>query len=138
MKVRRLPEYNVWSKIKDRCFNRRHPWYKNYGGRGISICEAWRKSFLSFLKDVGRRPSRSHTIERIDNSKGYEPGNVRWATRRDQARNRRSNRILTVRGKSKLLGDWARERGMSQPTLSQRLKRGWSEEEAVLTPLRKW
>lgn len=83
------PEYNVLNHIKDRCLNPNSPAYKDYGGRGITVCDEWLASFDQFIADVGRRPSKHHTLDRIDNDKGYEPSNVRWTDRTVQAINRR-------------------------------------------------
>lgn len=86
-----LPEFNVWRAIKTRCNNKNFKSYDNYGGRGIKICKQWEDSFVEFYKYVGARPSNKHSIDRIDNNKGYEPGNVRWATANIQATNNRRN-----------------------------------------------
>lgn len=86
---RYTPEYIAWSNIIARCTRPRSQAWANYGGRGITICDRWRHDFVAFLADVGSRPSSLHSIDRIDNDCGYEPGNVRWATSSDQAKNRR-------------------------------------------------
>ncbi|HKV10736.1 MAG TPA: hypothetical protein VJ725_21525 [Thermoanaerobaculia bacterium] len=90
--VRRTPEYRSWSGMLERCNNPNSRDFPNYGARGIVVCERWR-DFKLFLLDMGRKPSPDHSIDRIDNSLGYEPSNCRWATHGEQARNRRGNRL---------------------------------------------
>jgi len=124
-------ENRVWNGIVTRCLNPKATSYERYGGRGITICSEWRSSFERFLCDVGQAPSQRHTIERIDNERGYEPGNVRWATRREQSRNTSANVNLTYNGRTACLTDWAMELGIKVPTLSMRLKNGWSVERAL-------
>lgn len=86
----RTPEHRAWRKARDRCCNPSDRNYPDYGGRGLSMCQEWRDSFLAFYHHIGPRPSPDHSLDRIDNDRGYEPGNVRWATRAQQARNRRA------------------------------------------------
>jgi hypothetical protein len=130
----RTPEYAIWEQIVGRCTNEKHPSYKNYGARGIEICHEWRESFSAFIRDVGRRPGRGFTIERVNNSLGYAPGNVVWARYVDQNRNKRKLHKLTFRGETKVLTDWALEFGVSPTVLYRRLRAGWSIEDALLTP----
>lgn len=132
----RTTEYGIWHGIIRRCEDSAEQGFKNYGGRGITVCERWRHSFEAFLIDVGMRPSKLHSIERIDNDGNYEPGNVRWATMAQQRRNSRQNRFITVGARRMILTDWAREIGISSQSLSTRFKRGWTLQEAVSTPKR--
>lgn len=94
--LRHLPEYKVWSALRSRCMNDKVPSYPNYGGRGISVCARW-DSFKNFIEDVGRRPTSSHQLDRFpDNDGDYEPGNVRWATAAQQAKNTRRVKLNQV------------------------------------------
>lgn len=128
---RAAPEYSAWSALVRRCTNPNNPCYRDYGGRGISVCAEWR-SYDRFLLDVGKRPSPKHSIDRIDNNGDYEPGNVRWATQSEQNRNTRRTRYITAFGKTQTLGDWAREVGIAQQTLIARLDyRNWPIELAL-------
>ncbi|MGY8988455.1 MAG: hypothetical protein ACKVG7_07840, partial [Flavobacteriales bacterium] len=113
--------------------------YDGYGGRGISVCDRWRDSFENFLADMGERPSNEHSIDRKDNDGNYEPDNCRWATKKEQGRNRRSNRILTFNNKTQTLIEWSEELGISSAVIRQRIKAsGWSIEEALTTPARQY
>lgn len=115
-------EYEIWSGLKSRCKNPNSESYADYGGRGIKVCERWEK-FENFLADMGPRPSRAHSVERVDNGKGYGPDNCIWATLDVQAVNRRDNRRITHDGVTKTLSAWARQIGISHYALSTRLEK---------------
>lgn len=134
----RSPEYFVWNSMVQRCENRRHHSYANYGGRGITVDPEWRRNFSAFLRDMGARPKgapRQFSIERRDNGKGYSKDNCYWATAGEQHINRRNNHILTVNGTAHPLSVWARIAGLSWHALAKRLENGWSPERAVSTPV---
>lgn len=99
--------YRIWQAMRNRCRNTNMAGWQNYGGRGIRVCERW-SSFENFLSDMGESPP-GHEIDRIDNNGIYEPNNCRWATREQQSRNKRSNRIISFNGQSKCMKDWARK-----------------------------
>lgn len=132
----RTPEYSAWSSLKNRCRSPQSKYYDRYGGRGIHICDRWAESFADFLADMGPRPSPEHSIDRIDNDGNYEPDNCRWATRKEQTRNRRSNRLLLAFGQSLTIAEWAERNGVRPPAIRQRLRIGWSNEDAVSIPSR--
>jgi len=102
------PEYKAWAAMRLRCFSPDDVSYRNYGGRGISVCPEWATSFASFYLDMGPRPSSKHTLERRENDKGYNKGNCVWATRAHQNRNYRRNVFLVFQGISMVKKDWAR------------------------------
>lgn len=129
-------EYSIWSNMRARCHNPADTGYHKYGGRGIRVCDAWRADFVNFLQDMGRRPSKMHSIERKDNDGNYEPSNCRWATAKEQANNRRSSRFLEIDGVSKTMAAWGEETGLGRTTIHGRLKAGWSVEDAIRKPLR--
>jgi hypothetical protein len=131
------PEYRHWAAMIQRCGNPKCRAYPDYGGRGIKVCEQWANSFPNFYADMGPRPSALHTIERIENSLGYEPGNVEWRTMKDQQRNKRDNYFLTVNGERKLGVEWAEQVGLKWSTIRSRIALGWTSEEAVLTPIQR-
>lgn len=127
------PEHVVWMAIKARCTNPSATGYENYGGRGITVCARWMDSFECFLEDMGPRP-KGASIDRINNDLGYQPGNCRWADRKTQANNTRRSRKLTFNGKTLGISEWARQIGIEESSLRERLSRGWSTEEALTTP----
>jgi hypothetical protein len=121
------PEYQSWRSMIGRCENPNATGYKNYGGRGITICDSWRKSFERFFQDMGERPSMECQIDRIDNDGNYEPSNCRWATVKQQANNRRKktlNLVIEFKGESKTLPEWAELLGVKVGTLYARRWRG--------------
>ena len=127
--------YFCWCSMKSRCMNPNNSKYRNYGGRGIRVCQAW-STFEGFYADMGDPPSDKHTIDRIDNDGDYNPANCRWATWSQQARNRRSNNMLTYDGKTMCVTDWADKFRLSCSTLQSRIILGWSVERAITQPVR--
>lgn len=129
--------YSTWVGMNERCHYEKNISFRYYGALGIQVCNEWRGpgGFQRFLSDVGLRPSRSHSLDRIDSNGNYEPGNVRWATNKEQGRNKKSNRIIEFNGEKMILSDWASRLGIGQGTLSHRLNSGWSIERAITTPL---
>ena len=128
------PEYPVWSAMIQRCTNPKSPGFKNYGAKSITICPRWRTSFHAFVEDMGPRPSIAYSLERTNNAMGYFPANCRWATRTEQNRNRSNCIELTIDGRTQLMTDWAKERGVHVSMICRRLQRGWSASRAVMTP----
>lgn len=125
----RTPEYRTWLRMRDRCGNPNAPRYKDYGGRGITVCERW-ATFENFIADMGQRPE-GMSIDRIDNDGNYEPSNCRWATLIEQARNKRNNRHLTLNGRTQCVAEWAEELGIKKSTIYGRLGKGWSAERVL-------
>ena len=123
-------EYRSWVQMRSRCRNPKHHAWALYGGRGITVCERW-DDFATFLTDMGPRPSTKHSLDRIDVNGNYEPGNCRWATATEQGNNRRDNRYLTHNGQIKTIALWADELGLCVQMIHGRLKRGWSESDAL-------
>ncbi len=127
--------YSIWRAMKNRCYAPNTYYYKNYGGRGIKVCDRWLESFENFLFDMGE-PPENQTIDRIDNNGNYEPSNCRWATYEQQLNNTRSNRMVTAFGKTQSLTLWSRELGIPVPTLRNRLYRAkMATEVALKAPL---
>lgn len=131
-----MPEHNALHAMWQRCTNPNSPNYPHYGGRGIGVCDRW-QSFEAFLADMGPRPGRGYSLDRIDPEQGYEPENCRWADDRTQQRNRREHRMVTYKGEAKCVGEWAEEVGLTVSQLWTRLfLHGWSVERAMTAPLR--
>lgn len=129
------PEYKIWDAMIQRCTNPNSTRYADYGGRGICVCDRWRQSFSAFAEDMGDRPSRRHSLERLNNDGMYEPGNVVWATMHRQSRNKRTNRYIERNGVKKTVVDWADEAGMPRHVLQGRVKLGWDFDRALSEPV---
>jgi hypothetical protein len=125
---KRSSTYSIWASMKARCLNPNCPAYKDYGGRGITVCERW-LDFNEFLKDMGVRPERMQ-LERRDNDQGYNPDNCYWATVQDQSRNKRTSRLVTLNGVTKPLLTWCEEFGVRDSYIKWRLRLGDTPEVA--------
>lgn len=128
--------YSSWERMKNRCSNPNHVSYHRYGGRGIKVCERWKK-FEHFLEDMGERPGRAYSIERRDTDGDYTPDNCFWLVTKHQARNRVDNRLLSFNGRILCVAEWAERIGIPQARLLARLRLGWSVEKALTTPKQK-
>lgn len=135
---RHAPEYAIWCAMKARCSNPNRIGWKDYGGRGIRVCDRWSgpDGFANFLADMGPRPSKAHTLDRKNNDGPYDPDNCRWATRREQARNFRRNVRLTYKGETLTLVEWGERLQVSADAIGARLSRGWSPERALTEPVK--
>jgi len=134
----KTPEYRVWTHMTQRCTNKTDGSYKNYGARGIKVCDRWLHSFENFYADMGKRPTEKHSIERKNNNGDYEPDNCKWATKKEQCNNRRSSHMLTLNGETKTMSQWSDITGISIGTLWARIEGlGWSVEKALTVPLEK-
>lgn len=133
---RMSPVYRSWKSMMQRCNDPNSIQWADYGGRGITVCKAW-FNFEAFLRDAGEPSSAGMSIDRIKNDRGYEPGNVKWSTRSEQCRNRRTNRIIEFNGQRKCLAEWSETTGIGAETLAKRIEAGWSIEEALTTKVRR-
>lgn len=129
-----LPEFYIWCTMRQRCSNPKNHKYHRYGGRGIKFCARWSR-FEAFLSDMGRRPTPQHTLDRINNDGNYEPGNVRWATRHQQARNRMTNHFLEYRGRRATIAEWSEITGIRYGNIKNRINNlKWSVRDALTIP----
>lgn len=128
--MKNTPLYQAWKGMKTRCQNPNNPKYKDYGGRGIKVCDKW-QIFQGFLEDMGPTHKPGLSIDRIDNDGNYEPGNCRWATRIEQQSNTRKNRFITYKGKTRTIAQWSRELNIKYQVLYSRLTLSdWPPEKA--------
>lgn len=129
-------EYNAWNSMIARCYNEKSENYKNYGARGISVCDRWRESPVNFIADMGVC-DKEKSLERIDVNGDYEPSNCKWATYTEQSRNKRNNNVIEFMGKKLCISEWAEVVGINRSTLKNRLTvRGWSVEKCLTYPVR--
>lgn len=120
----RTKEYRTWAHMKGRCLNKKDNKFYCYGERGITVCDRW-LLFDNFLKDMGMAPSKTHSIDRINNDGDYEPNNCRWATSKQQQSNKSKNVRLLFNGNDRTLAQWSDITGIPRPTLTYRLKKGY-------------
>lgn len=125
-------EWCAWASMIQRCYNSKNKRYYSHGGRGIIVCERWISSYENFLEDVGRAPSKLHSLDRIDNDGDYEPGNCRWSTDSEQANNRRSNIRVNFQGRTQTLKQWCDELSLPYERIKARIHRGYTPEDAFL------
>ena len=130
--LRKTRLYRIWSNIKTRCYNEKDPHFERWGKRGILMCEEWETNFKSFYDwAIENGYNDDLTIDRIDNDGNYEPNNCRWVTIKYQNRNKRNVKFITYKGETKTIPEWTKEIGLGKETIRERLKRGWSESEAI-------
>lgn len=126
-------EYHIWKAMHSRCINPNHRYWDCYGGRGVRVCDEW-KEFSVFIKDMGARPSESHSLDRIDNGLLYSKATCRWATWTEQHNNTRRNRRVAHDGEIHTLAEWARIGGLPYGRLIARINRGWEFSVALTHP----
>ena len=129
-------EYKIYIGIKKRCYNPNSTAFNRYGGRGIKVCDRWLESFENFLEDMGDRPSKNHSIDRIDVNGDYSPENCRWADNKTQMRNRKNTKIINYKGSVKPISQFCEELALPYRVVYERIKMGWSVEKAFTTPVR--
>lgn len=128
-------EFNIWQSMKDRCYNQNNIRYKNYGGRGVVVCDRWVNSFKNFYCDMG--DSNGLSIDRIDVYGNYEPSNCRWVNAKTQSRNRTNNAKFTYLNETLCMSEWCEKINMPTSTFLNRINRGWSIDKTIETPIRK-
>lgn len=127
-------EYETWTQMRRRCLNPHHKDFSRYGGRGITICPRWIKSFAAFYNDMGPKPNRYYSINRIDNDGPYNRENCEWATVKKQASNRASSRFITHNGRTLTVSEWSDELGIPAKRIFQRIYQGCTPHEALTLP----
>jgi hypothetical protein len=121
------PTYLSWVSMRQRCYNKNHCAYKNYGGRGIMVCDEWNNNFGNFFSDMGERPE-GKSLDRIDNDGNYNKENCKWSTQKEQSNNTRSNTYVTINGETKRLSKWSNLFGINRATINARIKKGFKKD----------
>lgn len=136
----RTVEYRTYGRMLERCNNPNHSNYFNYGGRGIFVCDRWqgKDGFTNFFSDMGQRPGKGYSIDRIDNNGPYSPDNCRWVTQKEQNSNYRQNLNIEIDGIIKNATAWAETYGISRDVIYNRIQKGWDARRAVITPVAKY
>lgn len=124
-------EYVTWLNMKQRCNNPKNTEYKNYGGRGISVCAKWQDSFHEFIKSMGRKPTKAHSIDRINVNGDYSESNTRWAIPKEQARNTRKNRLLTAYGVTACVSEWSEIMEIDSCKIFRGISKGLSDHDCI-------
>jgi len=128
--------YKIWRSMKRRCYDKNNDNYSYYGGKGVVVCERWQK-FKNFFLDMGNPPTEKHTIDRINNDRGYEPENCKWSTKQEQMQNRSHYLRIAVNGELLTTGQWERKLGLPRAAISERITNGMPPYDAVTKPFRK-
>lgn len=136
--MNRSPEHVAWKAMKQRCYYVPNKEYKNYGGRGIKVCDEWLNSFSMFFAYIGKKPTPAHSLDRIDTNGNYEPGNVKWSTSIEQMNNTSRNIYITYLGETKSLANWARALGINRGTLYSRYSRGMPPQSMFTKKVGRW
>jgi hypothetical protein len=131
------PTYNSWGCMIQRCYNVKYTDYHNYGGRGITVCDSWKESFLNFFNDMGERPIGT-SLDRIDNNKGYSKDNCKWASRKEQARNMRKNNKLQTPWGFITMAEITEITGIRANTIKKRIKNNWDYDKLFNQPLKQF
>lgn len=129
-------EYSSWHSMITRCNDPNYEYYHRYGGRGIKVCERWLNSVENFLEDMGPKPSKNHSLDRIDVDGDYCPENCRWATYKEQSNNKSNSKFIRYDNREMTVTEWAREVGMAKATLFGRLRKGWGVKKSLTHPVR--
>lgn len=127
-------EFGIWYRMIARCYDQDSKDYPDYGGRGIAVCDRWRESYPNFLFDMGRRPSKELSIDRIEVNGNYEKSNCRWATDEQQANNRRTSHYVEFNGDKRTIAEWAFALGFKYACLMARIQNGWSVQDTLTIP----